>query len=213
MARPLADYLLHFEPAGGARPRLEALTGTPFEEPPEESIKEDAAAAIEAARDEGFADGFAAARDEFEAKLKEEKLTCESQLAAERLRWAQQEWEAGEKITAAFSDIELNIARSVARVLEPFITDALRAKMVDLLADSIGVLLGGKERPVIEISGPQDLLAALQRKLPELSGKALYVSNDAIDVRVVAGETMIETQIGAWVERVRPLWGMNDGGN
>jgi hypothetical protein len=212
MLRPVADYLVHFESlvhfeaAGGEKAQDEAELDTACLNLPDEVPAEDPLAAIHAARDEGFAQGLSTARDEYEARLVQERQTFGEQLTAERERWLREESERlSEKIKAAFSEVESNIANSVARVLQPFIVDSLRSKMIDLLTENIGVLLGGKERPLIEIRGPKDWLAALHEKLPSLSGTIEYFPNDAVDVEIVTGQTKIETQIGAWIARIGSL--------
>jgi hypothetical protein len=212
MLRPVADYLVHFgslvrfEAADGEKAQDEAELETACLNLPDEVPAEDRLVAIHAARDEGFAQGLSEARDEYEARLVQERQTFGEQLSAERERWLREESERlSKKIEAAFSEVESNIANSVARVLQPFIVDSLRGKMIDLLTENIGVLLGGKERPVIEIRGPKDLLAALHEKLPSLSSTIEYFPNDAVDVEIVAGQTKIETQIGAWIARIGSL--------
>jgi hypothetical protein len=180
--RPVADYLVHFESlvhleaAGGVKARDEAELDAACLNLPDEVPAEDPLAAIQAARDEGFAQGLSAAHDEYEARLVQERQTFDERLSGERERWLREESERlSEKIKTAFSEVESNIANSVARVLQPFIIDSLRGKMIDLLAENIGALLSSKERPLIEIRGPKDLLAALHEKLPSLSGTIEYL--------------------------------------
>lgn len=212
--RPVAHYLIHFEPADGAQAPGEAATGDPSPEPPDEPPVEDPALAVQSARDEGFAEGLAAARGEYEARIEQERLAFEARLAAERERWAREESETlGEKIETAFAAIESNIAGSVERVLKPFVIGELRGQMIDMLAGNIGVLLRGKDHPVIEIRGPEDLLAMLRAKLPAHSAGVEYFPGDSIDVQIVAGQTAMDTQLEAWIQRIGALRGEADAGS
>lgn len=129
-----------------------------------------------------------------------------ARLAAERAKWTQDESDklAG-TIGAAFAEIEANIADCVARVLRAFLIDRLRRKVVDELAENIGVLLGGKEHPVIEISGAEDLVAALREKLSVLSAAIEFSPNHSSDVKVVVDQTIINSRIEAWIQRIGTL--------
>jgi hypothetical protein len=211
MARSVADYLIHFESCGSAKPAFEACQFTADLGPETKVPSDDPAVAVEAARAEGFAEGFAAAQDDYAAGIEQERLAFEARIAAERERWTQQESvKIAENLKEAICAAESRIAGSVVRVLRPFIIESLRGKMVDLLSESISVLLGGKE-PLIKISGPHDLLAALREKQPAMCRTIEFISSDSIDVQMVAGETMIETQIAAWVARIESLWRLSDG--
>lgn len=102
------------------------------------------------------------------------------------------------KIQAAIAAVESNIAGCAARVLKPIIVEAVRAKIVDALADSVGVLLRGQKYPVLSISGPEDLLTALREKLAHLPAAFEYALNETVDVQIAAGETLIESQLSAF---------------
>ncbi len=206
LARPVAHYLVEFGPL----PLAEALENPSQDavcpEPPDDPAIEDPGVSLQAARDEGVSEGRAAARSDYEAELLQERLAFEARLSAERDRWTRQESEKlSEDIKAIFAEVELNIAGCVERVLTPFVVDAMRRKMIDLLAESVGVLLGGKDRPIVEIHGPEDLLAMLREKLAAFSGAIGYSPDNSIDVRIIADQTRIESRIGAWLERIKAL--------
>lgn len=207
MARPVADYLVHFGlPESAQAPDAGCPGAVVCPEPPDESGGENHANCAQTAREEGFAQGFAAARMDYEARLAHEMATFEVRLAAERERWAQQEADRlSAKIEQALSEIGLRIAASVARILKPFLIDCLRAKIIDLLNEEIAALLASRDKPVIEIHGPEDLLGPLRKKLAAHSGTIAYFPNDSIEVHVVASQAMIETQIGAWIARFESL--------
>jgi len=204
MARPVAHYLVKFDLADSAATRGEAPRGIEAPDLPEEPSDDDAGRAVLAAKEEAFAAGFAAAGREFEARLAKERQEFEMQLAAERENCIRQESEKlSEKIKAALEMAEANIAGSIARVLRPFVVDAVRRKSVDQLVEHVAALLRGRERPFIEIRGPVDLLARLREAFPPSTAAIDYIPDDSIDVKVAAGETMIESQLALWVTRIR----------
>ena len=84
MARPAADYLVHFGPQDGVEARNEIpsvdLCVDLLEEPP----GDDPEATFLVARENGFAEGIASANGEWEAKLAQERQAFEMRLATER---------------------------------------------------------------------------------------------------------------------------------
>ncbi|WGJ14485.1 hypothetical protein QEV83_17945 [Methylocapsa sp. D3K7] len=164
----------------------------------------DPEALLLAAREQGFDEGCAAAAAGHETLMAQERLQSESRLASERQRWSSQEGETlARAIKDGFAVIESNIAASVERVLAPFVVEALRRKMVELLAENLGVLLGGSEQPLVEIYGPEDLLAMLREKLGSGARAIAFSPESAIDVRIIAGQTMIESRMEAWLECIK----------
>jgi hypothetical protein len=206
MVRPLAHYLVEFGPPPLADALDKTAGGTECVEPSDPPPAADPATLLQEARDEGMAEGLVVARAEYETQLRQESLAFEGRLVAERDQWTRQESERlSEDIKTIFTVIESQIAASVGRVLTPFVADAMRRRMIELLAETINVLLSGKECPVIEIRGPSDLLALLREKLAVLPGAIDCVAADSIDVRIAAGQTIIETRIEAWLERIKSL--------
>ncbi|WOJ88648.1 hypothetical protein RZS28_12585 [Methylocapsa polymorpha] len=205
-ARPVAQYLARFgsrNPPDAVTAPQEELTCLPLAV---QAPAEDHLLLIQMAREEGVAEGLAAARAEHAAALAQEKLLFEGRLSADRERWTKDESERlAEKLLMAFAAIEASIAASVARVLRAFLIDLLRRKAVDELSDDVRALLGGREHPIVEISGPTDLLAALRERLSRFPDAIEYAANQSADVKVVADQTIIETRIEAWIERINAL--------
>lgn len=172
--------------------------------PLEALVAPDPKALLLAAREQGFDEGRAAAAASHETLMAQERLLSEGRLVSERQRWSSQE---GETLARAIKDgfvaIESHIAASVERILAPFVVEAMRRKMVDHLAENLGVLLGGSEQPVIEIHGPEDLLAMLREKLGTGACAIAFSPEAAIDVRIIAGPTIIESRMEAWLEYIK----------
>jgi len=53
--------------------------------------------------------------------------------------------------------------------------------------------------------GPPDLLDALRSNLTMFSQTVNYVENGAIDVTIVANQTLIESQLALWFSRLGVL--------
>jgi hypothetical protein len=201
--RPIAHYLAHFESradaASGSEPPSSDSCGDLFEQ----QRDSDPEAAVRMAREEAFADGIAAASKEWETKLTQQTQAFELRLAGERENWAQAESEKlCEKVQAAFIEIESNIAECVARILRPLVADAARRTIIDRLVEVIGVLLRGQKSPMLRIAGPEDLLTALQERLSRFSAEFEYSCNESVDVRIAAGETLIESQLAEFAARI-----------
>jgi hypothetical protein len=206
ITRPVAQYLDEF----GSEPLVagwgEASQDAADAERPDEPAVLDPSALLLAAREEGFGEGRAAANAEYETQIARERLAFEARLAAERQRWAGQEGETlSGAIIAGFVEVESNIAACVERILRPFVADAMRRRMVELLAKHINMLLGGSEQPIVAIHGPEDLLVKLREKLDADAFAITFSPDSSIDVQIIAGQTMIESRIGAWLERIKLL--------
>lgn len=199
IARPIAHYLVHFGSSKNLDPQIEIPSADQIAESPESPSADDFEAIARAAREEGFAHGMAVANRQWEEKLTHERQAFELRLASERENWAREESQTlCEKIQAAFVAVEANIADCVTRILRPIVIDAVRPKIVDILAETVAVLVRGEKCPMLSISGPEDLLTALRAKLSHLSATFEYALNEAADVQVIAGQTLIESQLSAF---------------
>ena len=201
--RPVAQYLAPFD----APARLEQAEDArrEWEEPPHPaaSAEEDLALTAQSARADAYAEGFAAGGNALEQALGAERLAFAERLANERAGWADEEAASlARALSAGLASIETGIAASVARVLRPFIGAALRAKAVDELAGAVGLILRSPDQVTFEISGPPDLLAALEGRLAGATAAITFTRNSSIDVRVVADQTIIESRIEAWVRQI-----------
>ncbi len=205
IAHPVARYLVQFGLKEEVVP-VESFDGLlqPLSSKVEEP-EENREALLEAAREEGRSEGRAAAQAFFETILANQKRDYEKRLGEERKSWAGEE---GARLSLclrnAIAQFEGRLAECVDAVLRPFLIESLRRQMIDELIADIGVLLASDENPVIEISGAADLLAALQSQLTSTQAAIDYKPNDSIDVRIVAHNTIIESQLRAWIERFDP---------
>lgn len=155
--------------------------------------------------DEAYRRGYAAGLAEGNAGLAEERVRSAVRLGEERAKWSDQQ--AVAIVTgfgAACRELETNIAGSVARILQPFLADAVRDKAVKALIEQISALTCSSPVPVFRISGPGDLLERVRAQL-ETAGRTgvEYQHADTLEIRVVADQTVIETQMQAWTARLK----------
>lgn len=200
--RPVADFLISFRQEGEETP-------AEFEPPPFAMMMPephtDPQPLIEAARLEGWTEGLALAKAEAEAKLSEERLSFESRLEAERATWVHEE---GDRLALLFGSaihsLEATIADAVARILKPFVLEASRHKMVDDLVSAVQTLMKGESSSLVEVRAPDDLLHELRMKLigfPTIE----FIQTESPDVTIVANQTIVESQLAAWAERLNSL--------
>jgi len=165
-----------------------------------EKPADDTVERIRQAEQRGRDEGRAAAQQEFELVLQAERARHEQHLAGERTRWAEQQGvQLAECIGSALCEMEMRLGESVARILAPFITEALRVQVMENLRAVFMSLVSDKRNAAIRVSGPQDMLSALSAQLGETGPAVEFVPNDAVDVSILVGDATIETQLEAWI--------------
>jgi hypothetical protein len=158
---------------------------------------------LAAARQEGVEEGKAAGKAEFEARLKEQRAQFDQQLSLERVTWATREADRlAEQITAGLQEVEARIADAAAELLKPFLATAVHRRAIGELHKAIETILSKDEGITLEISGPSDLLQLLRERLSGKNMTLLFHPGEGPEVRIVAGQTTLETQLGAWAAKV-----------
>ncbi|PSO21638.1 hypothetical protein [Bradyrhizobium sp. MOS003] len=155
--------------------------------------------------DDAYRRGHAAGVAEGDAMLAEERVRSAIRLGEERAKWSDQQAVA---IVGGFEtacrEIETNIASAVARILLPFLTEAVRDKAIGSLVEQVAALIGNSPVPVFKVTGPSELLDLVKAQLEASRRTGIeYEAADTLEVRVVADQTVIETQITAWSERLK----------
>lgn len=196
-AVPAARYLTDFGADGDARPP-HAGGKAP--------VKDDAAALaaqIDDAFSRGVDAGRSAAEGEFEAKLEEQRVEFAGQLEA-----ARQEWAAGtgemlaNSLLGALQDIEKRVAETTARILKPFLATELHRQAVAELQANLETLLAADSGISLAVSGPADVLDALREQLAAKPIAVTYTPGDDCDVRIVAGQSTLETRLKGWLAKL-----------
>lgn len=200
---PAAKFIPEFGMETAGPTVTPANTGATFEEPRFELRSAKAASEMESAYERGFAAGKAEAFNEIEKKLEEQRAYHNQQLTLERFTWAKRE---SDKLASGISDglkeIEARLAGIVARILRPFLVESIHGQAISELISALEALLGTNEGITLEISGPEDLLQLLREKLRSRNVAVLFKSAEDVDVRVVAGQTVLETCLGTWMKKV-----------
>lgn len=193
MARP-KEVRREPQPQLQAQPQPQSPPPAPKEEAPAVNLLDDA-----------YRRGHAAGLAEGEAMVAEERVRSAIRLGEERAKWSDQQAVAiVSGFEAACREIETNIASSVARILLPFLADAVRDKAIGSLVEQIAALTGNSPVPVFKITGPGELFDLVRAKLEAARRTGIeYEAAESFEVRVVADQTVIETQISAWSERLK----------
>jgi hypothetical protein len=195
-------------PQEPGRPKLPEIAARPKEikrEPPPPPPAPKAEPPPVNLLDDAYRRGYAAGLADGDAKLAEERVRSAVRLGEERAKWSDQQTVAMVNgFTSACRELENSVAGSVARILQGFLVDKVREAAVASLVQQIAALTSSSPVTVFRISGPSDLLDELRPQL-HASGQAgiEYQVADTAEIRVVADQTVIETQLSAWTARLK----------
>jgi hypothetical protein len=173
---------------------------------PKPNPLQEQAALVRAAVEKARAEERAAARQEWDQHLTQERARFQVELNRERSKWVAQQAEAiAIGISEAFAAIEERLSSQIANIIRPFVTDAFRSQALQETQAALKVLLSGTRDAVIRISGPEDLLRALKSRLGEEGAAIEFRPSDDAEVAVVASDTSIQTRLGVWKSRLETL--------
>ena len=158
---------------------------------------------LEEAFARGVESGRAAAQEETEAKLAGQQTLFAKRLELERKKWA---IGTGDKLATTLAkglrDLEARIADTTARVLRPFLEAELHRQSIAELRSSLGALVATEAGVSLHISGPADVLDVLRTQLKDKNPPAVFEVIDDSDVRIVAGQAVLETHLKDWMGKV-----------
>lgn len=193
-ALSVANFLADFRPRPQSASRGPAAAGASAE-----TLDSLLAAAEARGRDAALGEVQA----EMEARLTAERSRAEETLAAERLRWADSESARfAADLGEAFAALRDGLAASVARLLTPVLEQARVRQSVDELVAVLAAITERPDAPVLEISGPEDLLGRLRDRLGTSPAAIRYEVSAGGEVRVRAGDTLVETELLTWGARL-----------
>lgn len=202
---PIAQYLNQFgkaEPTQGDRPQKESV----LLKPRVLSVPADMDARIEEAFERGRQEGLAAARAESEAALALERSQWDERETAERLAWQATEYARfAEKIELAMAALEDKLAQSVARILKPFLIEERVKQVTQALSENLSRILSKDAPAALKITGPEALLSVLRDKLASHPVAVEYIVGDGVDVTVEAHQTIIKSQLQAWIDHIEAV--------
>ncbi len=186
-----------------ARPRVSPLLPQVEAERPD---RPSTSQRIEQGRLLAFEDGREAARRELEGERERMRDTLAADVAQERKKWAEEEAALlAAAHRAAFEDFETRCAQAVANILRPFMIPLAINRVTGALVENLETLFASRTRALFEISGRADLLDALREKFADRDAAIAFKPEDRIDVRVRLDDTIIETQLEAWMTALGAL--------
>ncbi len=199
---PLAHYLSDFtelSAAGG--------TGAPAIGPRPEAVAADRQDGFEErigdARREAWNEGYAAAEAEMTRRMELEREAHAAALAAARARWAEEEGEAlRAALTAGLGQLRAGIEEGLGRALRGVLEEGVRRRAVAAVSEALAVLIEHRGRDLVKVSGSEDLLAAIRRDLGAVGTAVVFEPGAGPEVRVVADQTLIETELAAALSRL-----------
>jgi hypothetical protein len=202
---PIAQYLSQFgraESSQGERaPRESVLL-----RPRVLSTPVDTEARIEESFERGRQEGLAAAHAESTAALALERGLSDERAAAERLAWQANEYARfAEKIDLAMTALEDRLAQAVSRILKPFLIEAQVKQVTQALSENLARILSKDAPPALKITGPEAFLNVLRDKLSSHAVAVEYVSANGLDVTVEANQTIIKSQLQAWIDHLEAI--------
>jgi hypothetical protein len=164
---------------------------------------------IAAAEERGRNEANAAAEARIAAMLNDEQAAARAGLEEARRAWTSEQADRlAARIAGGLDEIERGLGGAITRVLTPFLATAARDRAIAELGSIVSGLLRDGANPVIRISGPEDLLAAVEGRLGDAGATVSFVPGDSAEVEVVADRTLVATRIGAWMDR---LWQAEEG--
>jgi hypothetical protein len=161
--------------------------------------KAETARRIEQAHLKAFEEGRAAARADFEEERARLREALQDEIARAREQWAQDEAaRLAEAHRAAIADFETRCAQAVAHILRPFLVQQAIARVTQSLVETLEALLAS-HGGLFEISGPPDLLAAIEARFGAEEGRMAFKPGADIDIRIRIDDTVVETQLEPWL--------------
>jgi len=159
---------------------------------------------IQSAVAKALAEEQAAAQRRLEAALEEERKRHLEELAAQREIWVQQEaLQLSSQIVEAIGNLEALLSEKAARILAAVIPVALKQNAIAEFTEILGTILSGENESLLKVTGPEDILSAIKAGMALREGIIEFVRTDDVEVTLIAGDTMVQTQFSGWAERLQ----------
>jgi hypothetical protein len=101
--------------------------------------------------------------------------------------------------------VEDNLAATVARILKPFLIEERVKRITESLSESLSMILSKDAPAVLKITGPEALLGVLRDKMSSHAVAVEYVAAEGLDVTVEANQTIIKSQLQAWIDHIESI--------
>jgi flagellar biosynthesis/type III secretory pathway protein FliH len=187
----------------GESPRWESNIFRPRETPPPPA---DLETQLAEAYQRGVREGLDTAQTEAANERARERVEQQKRAVVERLDFEVNEYaRLADLISNGLIEVERRIAEVVARLLQPFVSQAVSNQVVEELARNLARLSSAGRPGLIKIRGPEGLLNALKAPITDLAVDVEYVVEQGVEVTVEAHPTSIGSQIGPWAELLASL--------
>jgi hypothetical protein len=202
---PIAQYLNQFgkaDPTQAERVQRDSV----LLRPRVLSVPADIEVRIQEALERGKLEGLAAGRAEAAASLALERADWDEQENERRAAWQANEYARfAESIDRAMTAVEDNLAATVARILKPFLIEERVKRITESLSESLSMILSKDAPAVLKITGPEALLGVLRDKMSSHAVAVEYVAAEGLDVTVEANQTIIKSQLQAWIDHIESI--------
>ncbi len=148
-------------------------------------------------REEGLAEGRVEASDRHAAELAAAREEAETQRQEFHLNECA---ELEGALRSGLRQIEDNVGAAAARVLAPFLSQAVVKAAVDELRKAIARLCAGGSPGLIKICGPERMLALMRERIVDLPIEVEYVEDEGVETIVEANATQIAAGLRPWAE-------------
>lgn len=208
MIRPVSLYLTRFgeEPEpdfsapGAFQPEpapLRAVEIGDLSEEARETLLAQARAEAKAEYDAALAEMRAA----HEAQLERERSDFDGRLVIERRDWAAEEGaRLGQEFSRVIEEVAERLENSVAEILEPFVAEKIKERMLSDFVAKLRLLLADRKHPLVQLSGPMDLLESVRARLDGADVATTIAEVGGVDVKARLDQTVIETRLEEWIE-------------
>ncbi len=162
-----------------------------------EDLSAKLAEAYSRGREEGLAEGRVEASDRHAAELA---------AAGEQAETQRQEFHLNEyaelegALRSGLKQIEDSVGAAAARVLAPFLSQAVVKTAVDELRKAIARLCAGGSPGLITIRGPERVLGLMRERIADLPIEVDYVEHEGVNTVVEANPTRIVAELRPWAE-------------
>jgi hypothetical protein len=209
MAGTLASLLADFSnpavgaPAGISLLRTVKVAPEPSPEPPQSPAVDRNAEIVTSVEARVRAEERETARKELEDAIAAEKVRHREDMNEQRAIWVEQQaLHLSAQISAAVDRLQADLSDKVASILRPFVAEAFRRQTLAEFKEVLATLLSGRDAGLLKVSGPEDLLAALQASLGHSENMIEFTPGEHVEVSVTAQDTLAQTQLNAWSVRL-----------
>ncbi|MGO4526288.1 hypothetical protein AB4097_15645 [Microvirga sp. 2MCAF35] len=209
MAATLASLLADFSnPAAGTPSGIGLLRSVkaapePSPEPPQPPVIDRHAEIAISVETRVRAEEREIARKELEDAIAAEKARHVEHMNEQRTIWAEEQaLQLSAQISTAVDRLGSDLSENVANILRPFVAEAFRQQALAEFKEVLATLLSGSDACLLKVSGPEDLLVALQASLGPASDLIEFTPGDHVEVSVTAQDTHAQTQLNAWSARL-----------